>query len=467
MSGMDVQRAVAILNRASQSGMYDPTKIPESDAAKLEAAEQQVQLCEQVEQVVHQAYPGWDDAQIAQKVPHWPAVSAVLAEAKVLVGANEPADPPDPEPPADEIKHPSVPREPSYSEPTAGPEYAPPKPEEQAAADALGQPIVSQGFLDDGPPRLAVPTGSDPSAHHVAPKPPPMTPDQGDPHNGEVWLDSRDNAWLVVHYSGGQSAEVKNVVSGEGTIVPAGFLKKRQPVATEVVKQANERSNAIIEAATVDLNVPHQHVPVEPVANATPPTLPPAPAVDTRPPPAVPPPSEIAHQVVEHEKSAESPSDASIETAKYDALVESVEKRYEPSGMPIPRDLQDPPSIDAETFADVDDATARILHSKYNALGARAKYLHDVEDATSRQCDLVRTHHMRRAMAVARKQLGASATVTEVKIVAEDDPLVIEWSEYARTHSDEARAFKTFFDIYSKHVEVLSRDWTMREAQVR
>ncbi len=36
-------------------------------------------------------------------------------------------------------------------------EFAEPTPEEQAAADELGEAIVSQGFLDDGPPRKAEP----------------------------------------------------------------------------------------------------------------------------------------------------------------------------------------------------------------------------------------------------------------------------------------------------------------------
>lgn len=39
--------------------------------------------------------------------------------------------------------------------------YAPPTDDEQSAADALGVPIVSQGFLDEGPPRKATPAPDD------------------------------------------------------------------------------------------------------------------------------------------------------------------------------------------------------------------------------------------------------------------------------------------------------------------
>ncbi len=450
---MDVLRATAILKRASENGMYDPARIPEADGDKIKVAEEQVQLCRQVEGVVQQAYPGWEDAAIAQKVPHWPAVQRVLLEANVLVGANG-RDQSAVEPP------PPVPDQASQNGlGTTRQEYAPPKPEEQAAANELDQSIVSQGFLDEGPPCLAVPQGQDPVVH---PAPAVSTiaaaSDQGSPREKEVWLDGQGIAWEVVH-PGKQSAEVKNVASGEGTIVPLGFLKKRQQVAAQEAKTGVVEVSAPLEP---DPPPDHEEVVVDPpvIVEAPTPLATVVTATD----------EQVAIKYVtdvDQEQQRESPEGAKVEAARYDDLVETVELRYEPAGMPIPRDLEDPPSIDAEGFADLDDKNARIAHSKYNALAARAKYLHDVEDAKARECDLVRTHHMRRAMAQARGELGSSATVTEVKIVAEEDALVDEWASYARSHADEARAFKTFHDIYTKHVEVLSRDWTMREKQVR
>jgi hypothetical protein len=460
VTDMDVLRATAILKRASENGMYDPARIPESDADKIRVAEEQVMLARQVETVVQQAYPGWGNAQITEKVRHWPAVQAVLLEANVLVGANEPDQP------AAEPSPPPVPDQASQNGlGTTRQKHAPPTPEEQADANELGQPIVSQGFLGDGPPRLAVPQGQDPAAH-PAPVPTPVAsaPDQGSPREKEVWLDGQGIAWEVVHVAA-QSAEVKNVASGEGTIVPLGFLKKRHQVASTPGIQGSE----VVESPVAPVPAPVSMLPPAPQPYLMVPGES-RPTVDTSLP-FVPPPSpeeqkRLADRSLD-QPPAESLDDAKIEAARYDDLVETVESRYEPAGMPIPRDLEDPPSIDAEGFADVDDATARMLHSRYNALAARAKYLHDVEDAKARECDLVRTHHMRRAMAVARRQLGKDATVTEVKIVAEEDALVDEWASYARQHADEARAFKTFHDIYTKHVEVLSRDWTMREKQVR
>jgi len=423
---MDAKRALAILNRAAENQMYDPERIPEDDGAKIQAATEQVQLAEQMEQVVHRMYANDgglpSDAIIAQKVPHWPAICAVLAEAKVFVGANEPESPPDgPLGPDDVVQV-----------------------EKAEAPDLMANLKKS---LDDAKERHddPVPAVEAPAADQA--------PDQGDPVNGEVWLDQRGNAWEVVHYSGGSSAEVKSVASGEPTIVPAGFLKRRQEIITQ-----GDKTEVVLESPMTDddRSAPDSSDDeqlVKEIVSASDEIIQKAATVR---------PGELADKTSPPEQDQ-----VGTEQDRYEALVEEVQERYQPSGMPIPQDLADPPSIDAESFADVDDATARILHGKYNALAARAKYLHDVEDAVARRCDLVRMHHMRRAMAVARKSAGKDATVTEIKILAEEDELVVEWAEYVRQHIEEAKAYKTFHDIYAQHVVVLSRDWSMREMQVR
>lgn len=467
MSDMDVQRAVAILNRAAENHMYDATKIPESDVDKITAAEQQVQLCEQVEQVVHGAFPGvTDERVIAQSVPHWPGVVKILAEAKVFVGLNGP---------------PSTPRQVAVEEPTI---TDPPKATEQ---------VVNVDTQDPEP--LAA----------VKPDPPaPQGPDRSEPSKGEVWLDSQGNAWEVVSYYGGQSAEVRNVASGEPTIVPTGFLKRRELASEQKIVDMNvlpDQPVAVIQEPKAAEPSPSPQGPTDdghqPLSSA--------PVEDH--PPETPENSDPSAMSVTYEEDADadenvglkehheylsiqpSPTGVSIrqgpqavdlvshkddrssamlkEQDKYDIVVERVQDRYQIPGMPEPTELENPSAIKAEDFSNVDDAMARFLHGHYNALTAYAKYRHDVEDAISRECDLVRTYHMRRAMAQARREIGKDATVTEVKIIAETDPLVAEWSAYAREHAEEARAIKTFHDIYAQHVVVLSRDWSMREAQVR
>lgn len=416
---MDAQRAIAVLNRASENHMYDAERIPEGDAEKITAAEQIVQLCHQVEQVVRGSFPGeTDERVIAQKVPHWPGVVRILAEAEGKMVASGPS----------------------------AVQYVEQEPEVVAPVQRSPEPAVE-------PP---APIGEAPVPVAASSAP---SLDRRDPASGEVWLDQMGSAWTVLHYSGGTSAEVRSVVSGEKTIVPAGFLKTYQsavPIpgqgaeAPVVVDQAQDVGEAVDYALSDD---PPAESPVEKDASTN-----------------------AAQLVSEEIKDAidtdvdpepDSENDQTPTQQQYDELVDGVESRYMPTGMPFPTDLEAPPETHAEMFADVDDATARILHSKYNALAARAKYLHDLEDAISRECDLVRTYHMRRALGKARHEAEKDATLKEVTMVAETDELVSEWAGYARSHSEEARALKTFHDIYTQHVVVLSRDWSMREAQVR
>lgn len=151
---------------------------------------------------------------------------------------------------------------------------------------------------------------------------------------------------------------------------------------------------------------------------------------------------------------------------RYQTILEETEERYSPAGMPIPQDLEDPPDGMPEMLDDVPDKVAQRLHGQYNSLAARAKFLHDVEDARARGCKLTRKLYMRGAMRKAREDLGASSTITEREAWAEDfDDDVRVWGERANKHEEAAKAWKTFFDIYTQNVVVLSRDWTMRDRQ--
>lgn len=175
----------------------------------------------------------------------------------------------------------------------------------------------------------------------------------------------------------------------------------------------------------------------------------------------------IGLSVVEAQHSSSIPEHDDEGDEAYQRILEDTEARYSPSGMPIPVDLVDPPSVNPENFDEVSDRDARALHSKYGALAARAKYLHDVEDARARGCNLLRKLYLRAAMRKARdEELGKSSTLTERQDWAEEnDEDLQKWTERAQKHADEASAWKTFFDIYSQHVVNLSRDWTMRDLQ--
>jgi hypothetical protein len=134
--------------------------------------------------------------------------------------------------------------------------------------------------------------------------------------------------------------------------------------------------------------------------------------------------------------------------------------------MPVPMDLERPPEGMPEDLTAVGDVEQRRLHSQFNALGARARYLRGFEDAMARGCKRLRQSYMKTAMKQARGQLGAQASVTEVTQLAEEDEVVKKWTErMVRPSADRADAYKTFFDMYSENVTVLSRDWTMRDQE--
>jgi hypothetical protein len=135
--------------------------------------------------------------------------------------------------------------------------------------------------------------------------------------------------------------------------------------------------------------------------------------------------------------------------------------------MPVPMDLERPPDGMPDDLTMIGDVDQRRLHSQFNALASRARYLRGLEDAKARACKRLRSSYMKAAMRQARTELGAAATVTEVTQLAEEDEVVKKWTDRMAVHADRAEAYKTFFDIYSEHVTVLSRDWTMRDAEMR
>lgn len=152
---------------------------------------------------------------------------------------------------------------------------------------------------------------------------------------------------------------------------------------------------------------------------------------------------------------------------KYAELLDQVVADYQPLGMPVPMDLARPPSPMPDDLTQVDDISARAYHSQFNALAARARYLHGLEAAKARACDRVYKFNLKGAMRVARESLGQSASVTEVQQLAEDNELVEPWMRRRDLHADRAEAYRTFLTFYTEDVSVLSRDWTMRDKEER
>lgn len=125
-------------------------------------------------------------------------------------------------------------------------------------------------------------------------------------------------------------------------------------------------------------------------------------------------------------------------------------------------DLEQPPAEMPDDLTDIGDLDQRRLHSQFNALAARARYLRGLEAAKARACKRVRKRYMKDAMREARGTLGKEASVTEVTAEAEEHELVAPWLAREVRHEERASAYGTFLDFYTEDVSVLSRDWTMR-----
>lgn len=419
MTTFDDNRAIAIIKRAQEGEMYAEGAMPESETDRVVVAEQLVEQARQVEQIRQMWIDqGKGQIELEQLIPHWPVAESILFEANVTVGSSNGNQ---------TSKLPSAPPQSEEERPTTGPgESAPPPvaaPSQPGGGDA-DAPASNDDCTDATEPQSVVETGAT---------------TREEPKADEVWADEHGQLWPIVSYSGGPMAIVRHPTTGEKTEVPAGFLKVKVPqtiedVATDVVPSGKDEwvDDDRVAAAVEDMKSPTQDRYDQPD--------PPTPDVSI-------------------------PDRDDEDDEEYRKILEETEARYMPEGFPVPHQLENPPTfISIEDLVELDDLTARQRHSEFNALAARAKLLYAVENARARDCARARKLSLRGPMRKAREDLGSSSTLTERESwVEENYPEVSTWAERARKHSEDAEAYKTYFDMYSENVSVLSRDWTMRD----
>lgn len=443
MSTIDAERARAVLLKATEMKMREDLSVPESDAAAISEAENIIALCRQTEEVA--------TAVGKERVPLWPNVEQVLM---VAAGTLAATDPPAPSPPS--------------PKPVPAPSPVQPPPPVVAAPAHVSAPA---------PPPSGVVLPRSVSVPHVPAQTPQSLGDpyveREDPKKGEVWRDAHGGEWEVLSYSGGQTIEVRSLATGEPALGPAGMLKARVrdvPAIAEDAEDVPVPNDRDYPSVVEDQAPAPEQAPLSPgesfaldigLLPAPPPTI--APQTKAAEPTSDHVPAPEPAKALAEQPPAVVPDDEGDEV--YASLLDSTERRYAPPGFPLPRELDEPPAGMPENLTDVDDLTARALHSQYNALAALAKYRHDLEAARARECSMLRKLYVKPAMRDARHQLGKDATVTEVSQLAEDDENVSLWAGRMSAHSEESEAYKTFFEVYSEHVTVLSRDWTMRARQ--
>lgn len=512
MNTLTPTSAVAVMNAATEAGMFMAGAIPETDGDKIAEAAKLVQLAQQAQTVAQQV--GYSN------VPKWPQIKKVLAEAGIDADAPVTSMAPLPPPPA-----------------PPAPVQAPPPPAPLAATP-------------EPPPVQPVATPAPPAPPPAAPEPDLW------PQNGERWLDAHGGYWDITRGSGGPQLEARSVASGEKTILPSGFLVRKAdrqpvvdvpaappaaapqeqvtapaptsqvvpdpPVGAAFVETAFEQPEIV---APAQLDISAEPAPVVPELDQGPILFRSIPErnevwyrhpgchdVDGRREYFVPhdgiepvsghvkecpgclqqlaiapdPDQQVRQEAVAQPQPQPQPTSLTDvpavpvsdrhEQQQYVApvddhegdevyldLLDSVARDYTPIGMPVPMDMEHPPAAMPENLTELSDMEARAMHSQFNALASRARYLRGLEAAKARACDRLRKNYLKVAMRDARIVMGKDASVTEVTQLAEDDPDVSKWMARQERHADREEAFDTFLRFYSEDVTVLSRDWSMRE----
>lgn len=466
----EVTRAIGILNAAVRAGQLLPAAIPEDDAMKIMQAEHIVVLARQAKAVADEIGPS--------AIPNYPGIMEVIEEAEVFVGVGSQPGPASPTPVASMTPVPA------------------PSPAQAPTATMNGQehPQGSDVPPEDTGLPTPPPTQSPPPAPTPAPTPEPdpvpppaLQQEPGEPVPGELWRDANGGIWLIETSRGGPQLEARfdngDGTLGPPTILPRGFIKDRvadAPVAAQPAPLPVVPEPVVVPQQEVPPSAPSPSLPSPPQPPTTPSTpAPPSPPSSPQPSPVSPSPSTSPTESQPEAQAAvrprwkdgkfdgftteAAPVDDSEGDDEYAKLLDHTTALYTPYAMPTPKDLEDPPGPGApEDLTAVLDPEAQKLHSQYNALAARARYLRGLEAAKARDCGRVRDKYLKPARRKAREVLGKDVTLTEVTDLAEDDVDVAKWIERVQHHQDRADAFQTFFHFYTENVAVLSRDWTMR-----
>lgn len=488
MSDLTVERATAVIQAAMNHKMFPAGVMPESDKDKVEEAGKLVQLALQGEKIAKDIG--------RENLPNYQAVAAVLSEAQVSladeqpVSAELPSAPPGP--PAGGEESGTAGPEASAPPPVApSPPPAAPVPSEAAGRDQ-GEVWEDQNggqwriVSDSGGPQLtatSMATNEEtilPSGFLVrridqvpsSPSPPPSPAQASPPPSSPSPLPSPETAPTPEPTSSVPSgAELPAPSSPPSVPSPSSTSDSPADVSRETASETHQpdflipgenRTGPDGNTWVLELIENNERIIVTDIFGGHRSVTSPA---DWLTWPV------IAGVMGLHEEpeSEQPPLPAPVDDDEgdddYADLLAQVDANYAPKGMPAPMDLSRPPLNMPEDLTQVDAINARMYHSQFNALAARSRYLAGLERAKARSCERLYKHHLKGAMRDARQEMGKDASVTEVTQKAEDHEVVANWLRRRDMHADRAEAFETFLRFYTEDVTVLSRDWTMREAE--
>jgi hypothetical protein len=135
-------------------------------------------------------------------------------------------------------------------------------------------------------------------------------------------------------------------------------------------------------------------------------------------------------------------------------------------GLPIPQRTEEEAPLNMPTdLTDLGDKALRRLYSAFNSYLGRARWMLAISSSNQANATHLRDESYRVSFLSAYKKSkleGEKLSQAILEQLAQDTENYKSWSVKVRKHSDEVTSWRALSDIYSKNVEVLSREWSMR-----
>lgn len=149
----------------------------------------------------------------------------------------------------------------------------------------------------------------------------------------------------------------------------------------------------------------------------------------------------------------------------YESLLADLEEKIDKERLHVPQELPEERADLPFDLNELSDAKLRSLHQAFSAYAYRATHLLMIQEAYSRRCKEAADELARELLLATAKydDQGKQKTIPVLEAEVESDEAVVRWRKRQRKHELFAHSLRTERDSYSRVVEVLSRQETMRQ----
>lgn len=144
------------------------------------------------------------------------------------------------------------------------------------------------------------------------------------------------------------------------------------------------------------------------------------------------------------------------------------ENTFEPEDLPIPKPLPEVPYDMPTDLTEIGDKALRRLYSAFNAYSGRARWMLAISQSNLANATHLRDESYRAAYLIYHRRAqveGEKLSQAILENLAKESDDYKSWEEKVSKHEKEVTNWRALSDIYSKNVEILSREWTMRTEQ--